>query len=150
MPHQSVPKSGAAVPSDTNNEVAFFGSPVRCTSSCIWCPGAEFPSRKTSTAGSNPPSLPQVNDHALLGVRHHLHFNNFVLRGPFRGLAVLLHQLAHLFGAGRSSAAAAASASTGAAASLPCDSGGKSELGRGIFRARIAVRLRNRSSRTSS
>src|SRR6266446_315604 len=44
--------------------------------------------------------LPEVNDHALFGVGHHLHFNNVILRCRFLRLAVLLHQLAHLFGAG--------------------------------------------------
>ncbi len=43
----------------------------------------------------------KVHDHALLGVRDNLHFNNFALRRRFVLLVVLLHQLAHLFGAGR-------------------------------------------------
>src|ERR1700682_3733908 len=41
--------------------------------------------------------LAQVHHNALFGVRDHLYFNNLVLRSRFLGLAVLLHQLAHLF-----------------------------------------------------
>src|SRR5580692_1342026 len=42
----------------------------------------------------------EVHDHAVLCVGDNLYFNNFVLRGSFVLLVVLLHQLAHLFGAG--------------------------------------------------
>ncbi len=42
----------------------------------------------------------EIHDNAVLRVGDYLYFDNFVLRGSFVLLVVLLHQLAHLFGAG--------------------------------------------------
>src|SRR5579859_815529 len=42
----------------------------------------------------------EVHDHAVFRIGDHPYFDNFVLRGSFVLLVVLLHQLAHLFGAG--------------------------------------------------
>src|SRR5579859_6162446 len=42
----------------------------------------------------------EVHDHAVFRVGDDFYFDNFVLRGSFVLLVVLLHQLAHLFGAG--------------------------------------------------
>ena len=39
----------------------------------------------------------KVHDHAVFRVGDYLYFDNFVLRGSFVLLVVLLHQLAHLF-----------------------------------------------------
>ena len=39
----------------------------------------------------------QVNDYAVFRIGDNLYFNNFVLRGSFVLLVILLHQLAHLF-----------------------------------------------------
>ena len=42
----------------------------------------------------------EVDDDTVFRIGDNLYFDNFVLRGSFVLLVVLLHQLAHLFGAG--------------------------------------------------